>query len=175
MSAKSWLKAEIVYSSMLHMYCSFKIVPDAFVNCFVSTCAVILGNAYVFLFFTCGQNPQLSQQALSAYAQSVSIQHLFLESKRSEEFAPLCCCLLLTLHAPSHVGKSGQISYVLPRPSLQPVHLVPVRGDVWGSVGGLQPGCSSQPRLGRARRQGKAAARLLEEGHRSHGKQGWDA
>lgn len=32
----------------------------------------ILGNAYVSLFFTCGQNPQLSQQALSAYTQSVS-------------------------------------------------------------------------------------------------------
>lgn len=37
--------------------------------------ADILGNAYVSLFFTCGQNPQLSQQALSAYAQSVSIDH----------------------------------------------------------------------------------------------------
>lgn len=36
----------------------------------------ILGNAYVSLFFTCGQNPQLSQQALSAYAQSVSIRML---------------------------------------------------------------------------------------------------
>lgn len=36
----------------------------------------ILGNAYVSLFFTCGQNPQLSQQALSAYAQSVSTSHL---------------------------------------------------------------------------------------------------
>lgn len=36
----------------------------------------ILGNAYVSLFFTCGQNPQLSQQALSAYAQSVSSSHL---------------------------------------------------------------------------------------------------
>lgn len=35
----------------------------------------ILGNAYVSLFFTCGQNPQLSQQALSAYAQSVSTEH----------------------------------------------------------------------------------------------------
>ncbi|KAM4536862.1 tetratricopeptide repeat protein 5 [Odontesthes bonariensis] len=30
----------------------------------------ILGNAYVSLFFTCGQNPQFSQQALSAYAKS---------------------------------------------------------------------------------------------------------
>ncbi|CAN9509601.1 unnamed protein product [Ophioblennius macclurei] len=30
----------------------------------------ILGNAYLSLFFTCGQNPQFSQQALSAYAQS---------------------------------------------------------------------------------------------------------
>lgn len=35
----------------------------------------ILGNANVSLFFTCGQNPQLSQQALSAYAQSVSTEH----------------------------------------------------------------------------------------------------
>ncbi|XP_026174814.1 tetratricopeptide repeat protein 5 [Mastacembelus armatus] len=33
----------------------------------------ILGNAYVSLFFTCGQNPQLSQQALSAYAQSEKV------------------------------------------------------------------------------------------------------
>lgn len=33
----------------------------------------ILGNAYVFLFFTCGQNPQLSQQALSAYSQSEKV------------------------------------------------------------------------------------------------------
>lgn len=32
----------------------------------------ILGNAYISLFFTCGQNPQMSQQALSAYAQAVS-------------------------------------------------------------------------------------------------------
>lgn len=141
----------------------------------VSVCAVILGNAYVFLFFTCGQNPQLSQQALSAYAQSVSIHHLFLESKCSEPFAPLRCCLLLTLHAPWHAGKSGQISHMLPRPSLQPVHPVPVRGDVRCSVGGLQSGCSSQPRLGWARQQGKAATRLLEEGHWSHGKQGVDA
>ncbi|XP_057709654.1 tetratricopeptide repeat protein 5 isoform X1 [Corythoichthys intestinalis] len=30
----------------------------------------ILGNAYVSLFFSCGQKPQLSTQALSAYAQS---------------------------------------------------------------------------------------------------------
>lgn len=39
---------------------------------------VILGNAYVSLFFTCGQNPQMSQQALSAYAQSVSttLEHM---------------------------------------------------------------------------------------------------
>ncbi|KAM3842415.1 tetratricopeptide repeat protein 5 [Diretmus argenteus] len=33
----------------------------------------ILGNAYVSLFFTCGQNPQMSQQALSAYAQSEKV------------------------------------------------------------------------------------------------------
>lgn len=33
----------------------------------------ILGNAYISMFFTSGQNPQLSQQALSAYAQAVSI------------------------------------------------------------------------------------------------------
>nr|XP_040037410.1 tetratricopeptide repeat protein 5 [Gasterosteus aculeatus aculeatus] len=33
----------------------------------------ILGNAYVCLFFTCGQKPQLSQQALSAYAQSEKV------------------------------------------------------------------------------------------------------
>uniref|UniRef100_A0A8C6KAT8 Tetratricopeptide repeat domain 5 n=1 Tax=Nothobranchius furzeri TaxID=105023 RepID=A0A8C6KAT8_NOTFU len=32
----------------------------------------ILGNAYLSLFFTCGQNPQFSQQALSAYAKSVT-------------------------------------------------------------------------------------------------------
>ncbi|XP_015247243.1 PREDICTED: tetratricopeptide repeat protein 5 isoform X1 [Cyprinodon variegatus] len=30
----------------------------------------VLGNAYLSLFFTCGQNPQFSQQALSAYAKS---------------------------------------------------------------------------------------------------------
>ncbi|XP_068164312.1 tetratricopeptide repeat protein 5 [Antennarius striatus] len=30
----------------------------------------ILGNAYLSLFFGCGQNPQLSQQAFTAYAQS---------------------------------------------------------------------------------------------------------
>lgn len=30
----------------------------------------ILGNAYLSLFFTCGQNPQFSKQALGAYAQS---------------------------------------------------------------------------------------------------------
>ncbi|XP_046870037.1 tetratricopeptide repeat protein 5 [Hypomesus transpacificus] len=33
----------------------------------------ILGNAYISLFFTCGQNPQMSQQALSAYAQSEKV------------------------------------------------------------------------------------------------------
>ncbi|TKS92936.1 Tetratricopeptide repeat protein 5 [Collichthys lucidus] len=33
----------------------------------------ILGNAYMSLFFTCGQNRQLSQQALSAYAQSEKV------------------------------------------------------------------------------------------------------
>ncbi|XP_019951073.2 tetratricopeptide repeat protein 5 [Paralichthys olivaceus] len=33
----------------------------------------ILGNAYVSLFFNCGQNPQFSQQALSAYAQSEKV------------------------------------------------------------------------------------------------------
>uniref|UniRef100_A0A667YES6 Tetratricopeptide repeat domain 5 n=2 Tax=Myripristis murdjan TaxID=586833 RepID=A0A667YES6_9TELE len=33
----------------------------------------ILGNAYVSLFFTCGQNPQMSQQALNAYAQSEKV------------------------------------------------------------------------------------------------------
>lgn len=34
----------------------------------------VLGNAYVSLFFTCGQNPQFSQQALSAYAQSETVE-----------------------------------------------------------------------------------------------------
>ncbi|XP_030636758.1 tetratricopeptide repeat protein 5 [Chanos chanos] len=33
----------------------------------------ILGNAYISLFFTSGQNPQMSQQALSAYAQAEKI------------------------------------------------------------------------------------------------------
>lgn len=33
----------------------------------------ILGNAYVSLFFTSGQNPELCQQALSAYAQSEKV------------------------------------------------------------------------------------------------------
>lgn len=33
----------------------------------------ILGNAYVSLFFSCGQNPQLSQQAFSAYAQAEKV------------------------------------------------------------------------------------------------------
>ncbi|MED6269939.1 hypothetical protein CHARACLAT_004635 [Characodon lateralis] len=32
----------------------------------------ILGNAFLSLFFTCGQNPQFSQQALNAYAKSVA-------------------------------------------------------------------------------------------------------
>ncbi|XP_032438497.1 tetratricopeptide repeat protein 5 [Xiphophorus hellerii] len=32
----------------------------------------ILGNAYLSLFFNCGQNPQFSQQALSAYAKSAT-------------------------------------------------------------------------------------------------------
>lgn len=96
----------------------------------------------------------------------------FLTSKPSELFALLYCCLVLTLCAPSHAGKSRQISYMLPRPSLQSVHPVPVWGDVRVSVRGLQPGCSSQPRLGRARSQGKAAAGLLMEGHGPHGKQG---
>lgn len=36
---------------------------------------VVLGNAYVSMFFACGQKPEFSQQALSAYAQSVSNQH----------------------------------------------------------------------------------------------------
>lgn len=34
--------------------------------------ADILGNAYISLFFSSGQNPQMSQQALSAYSQAVS-------------------------------------------------------------------------------------------------------
>ncbi|RVE60483.1 hypothetical protein OJAV_G00181250 [Oryzias javanicus] len=33
----------------------------------------ILGNAFVSLFFTCGQDPKFSQQALSAYAESESV------------------------------------------------------------------------------------------------------
>nr|XP_046236336.1 tetratricopeptide repeat protein 5 [Scatophagus argus] len=33
----------------------------------------ILGNAYLSMFFVCGQNPQFSQQALSAYAQSEKV------------------------------------------------------------------------------------------------------
>ncbi|XP_026859617.2 tetratricopeptide repeat protein 5 isoform X1 [Electrophorus electricus] len=33
----------------------------------------ILGNAYISLFFTSGQNPQMSQQALSAYSQAEKI------------------------------------------------------------------------------------------------------
>ncbi|KAL4623601.1 tetratricopeptide repeat protein 5 [Arapaima gigas] len=33
----------------------------------------ILGNAYISLFFTSGQNPQISQQALSAYAQAEKV------------------------------------------------------------------------------------------------------
>ncbi|KAM4611801.1 tetratricopeptide repeat protein 5 isoform 2-T2 [Polymixia lowei] len=33
----------------------------------------ILGNGYVSLFFNCGQNPQMSQQALSAYAQAEKV------------------------------------------------------------------------------------------------------
>lgn len=32
----------------------------------------ILGNAYLSMFFTCGQNPHFSQQALSAYTKAVS-------------------------------------------------------------------------------------------------------
>ncbi|XP_061619258.1 tetratricopeptide repeat protein 5 isoform X2 [Phyllopteryx taeniolatus] len=44
--------------------------PISHSNC--SSCAFsdILGNAYVSLFFSCGQKPQLSTQALSAYAQA---------------------------------------------------------------------------------------------------------
>ncbi|KAM9426022.1 tetratricopeptide repeat protein 5 [Pholidichthys leucotaenia] len=33
----------------------------------------VLGNTYVSLFFNCGQNPQVSQQALSAYSKSESV------------------------------------------------------------------------------------------------------
>ena len=33
----------------------------------------ILGNAYLSLYFNTGQNPKISQQALSAYSQAVSI------------------------------------------------------------------------------------------------------
>lgn len=36
---------------------------------------VVLGNAYVSMFFACGQKAEFSQQALSAYAQAVSNQH----------------------------------------------------------------------------------------------------
>ncbi|XP_048476941.1 tetratricopeptide repeat protein 5 [Rhincodon typus] len=36
----------------------------------------ILGNAYLSLFFVTGQNPRLCQQAVSAYAQAVSVSHL---------------------------------------------------------------------------------------------------
>lgn len=84
------------------MDCSLKIVlVFIFVLSLIFVLTVILGNAYVFLFFTCGQNPQLSQQALSAYSQSVSIEHLF-KNKRSEPFAPLCCvmCVILPLIFP---------------------------------------------------------------------------
>uniref|UniRef100_A0A3Q1LNY2 Tetratricopeptide repeat domain 5 n=1 Tax=Bos taurus TaxID=9913 RepID=A0A3Q1LNY2_BOVIN len=38
----------------------------------------ILGNAYLSLYFNTGQNPKISQQALSAYAQAVSIYGLLL-------------------------------------------------------------------------------------------------
>lgn len=51
---------------------------------YITIFADILGNAYVSLFFTCGQNPQLSQQALSAYAQSVSTLYL--------SIGHICCC-----------------------------------------------------------------------------------
>lgn len=40
----------------------------------------ILGNAYISLFFTCGQNPQMSQQALSAYAQSEKVDSIVLSN-----------------------------------------------------------------------------------------------
>ncbi|GCC43937.1 hypothetical protein chiPu_0027743, partial [Chiloscyllium punctatum] len=36
----------------------------------------ILGNAYLSLFFVTGQNPRLAQQALTAYAQAVSVSRV---------------------------------------------------------------------------------------------------
>ena len=53
---------------------------------FVVMLTDILGNAYISLFFTCGQNPQMSQQALSAYAQSVSTEHIELRSLFPKQF-----------------------------------------------------------------------------------------
>ncbi|KAM6908962.1 tetratricopeptide repeat protein 5 [Xenentodon cancila] len=43
----------------------------------------ILGNAYVSMFFVCGQNPQFSQQAFSAYAKSETVD------KAASSFAEL--------------------------------------------------------------------------------------
>lgn len=56
----------------------FCVMQELFGAQIVIVFTVILGNAYVSLFFTCGQNPQMSQQALSAYTQSVSttLEHM---------------------------------------------------------------------------------------------------
>lgn len=57
--------------------CLDMLTYDLSLVCHTRVClfAVVLGNAYVSMFFACGQKPEFSQQALSAYAQAVSNQH----------------------------------------------------------------------------------------------------
>lgn len=135
----------------------------------------ILGNAYVSLFFTCGQNPQLSQQALSAYAQSVSTH--------TKQAHTLNCTVKTNQHRlhhlykfftplPPFVGESGQSCLLLPGAAFQPSHSVPVWGDVWVCARRLQPSGGARPRLGGASGEREAAAGVSGESHRTPTEQG---
>ena len=128
----------------------------------------ILGNANVSLFFSCGQNPQLSQQALSAYAQSVSTEHWTCLSIHHY----LHCCTSVWFFSSVFVGESGQSRLVLPRAALQPIHTVPVWGDVQLGTRRLQPSGGARPGLGGASREGEAAAGVPEESHGTLAEQG---
>ncbi len=79
----SWRKLREQTQNQAHAHMALRICSHKCLAIIIFPCVKIvfyvivtdiLGNAYVSLFFTCGQNPQLSQQALSAYAQSVSIE-----------------------------------------------------------------------------------------------------
>lgn len=118
------------------------------------------------LFFTCGQKPQLSQQALSAYAQSVS------HRARSRRSAPTARSQSCFTPRPPSVGESRPSCLVLPRAAFQPSQAVPVRGDVRECAGRLQPSRGARPRLGGASGEGEAAAFVPEEHHGTPTEQG---